>query len=106
MHHQSCGLVQNDQRVIFKNEIDRNILRSQWRGRSLVRNLKDDFIPRAERIRRLCYDLIDEGMTVLDEPLEPCARKIRTLGSEKFIQTLTGLLRSDKKLNGHACGLE
>ena len=68
MHHHSRWFVDDGEKLVFINNIERNILRLKSRDRCLDQ-VDLDLVALANLVRRLDGLVVDENILVIDQPL-------------------------------------
>ena len=89
MHHQTGGLVQNEQRVVFKNDIERDVFRLRFGGPGCGPFDLHDFAG-ARRVRGFGFLTVDLDIALRNEPLNRPARGGGEFAAQESIEPFAG----------------
>ena len=99
MDNHSGALVYHGKKIIFEDDIDRDILRLESRDRCLDQ-VDLDLFATADLVRWLYRFVIDENIFVLDQTLKPRARPAVDILRKIYVETLAGIKFDSNKDRG------
>ena len=85
VNHEACGFVDDDEILIFVEDIEGNVLRNNLGGLGLWKADRD-VVTRVDGGFGLCLSSVDHNVPLLEESLDAGAREIRKFPHKKQIE--------------------